>query len=511
MKLSLIQLRGRDIEAHAETMRHILALTEQACQMQTDLILLPECAYPGYFIGQAADDGWRDGVSALTASLQALAKRYRKYIAAGLAFPEGERLFNSLLVWNREGALIHRADKSNLWHFDAKWFTPGVSFGTFETEFGTIGAMVCADGRIPEIARSLRLQGAKLILDSVNLVASAARPAELMNQQYSFILKTRARENGVYIAACNKCGVEDRTVTMLGRSFVATPDGSILAAAEPDEETILTCEVDLTRVPAELPAPRTPAAYGLLTAETQSLPLTQLLAKTPALRELEHFVAVVRFPAGDEAEYSAQAKKSVLICRGADAKLILLPPWRGALSTATQEQLCALLEEQVLVLPCLRDGAWRAVFLRRSGAFAERCEAAAPGGTPLPVPVFPGLRVNAVFGAEMLCPETARCQMLAGTDLVVWVDYDDTADYLPLLQTRAAENKLFVARVTGCEAPGVSLIANPDGGVVCTTFHTESQIAAGMVYTAQSRCKTVVPGTDILTSRIPGAYTALTT
>lgn len=74
----------------------------------------------------------------------------------------------------------------------------------FDTEFGRIGVMICADGRVPEVARMLRLGGAQLILDAVNLVASAEAPDKLTNQQYQFILPIRAWENGVPIAVCGK-------------------------------------------------------------------------------------------------------------------------------------------------------------------------------------------------------------------------------------------------------------------------------------------------------------------
>ena len=43
----------------------------------------------------------------------------------------------------------------------------------FETDFGRIGMLVCADGRLPEIARSLALNGAQIIVDLTAWVSSA--------------------------------------------------------------------------------------------------------------------------------------------------------------------------------------------------------------------------------------------------------------------------------------------------------------------------------------------------
>ena len=153
MQLTLIQLKGRDIGRYEDTFSHILDLTERCCRTDTDLILLPECAYPGYFIGMAEDDAWIGRLLELKQKLSRLAGSYGKYIAVGLADSEEGKLYNRLLVYGRDGQTVCTADKSNLWHFDSEWFETGNVFPVFNTEFGPIGCMICADGRIPEIAR----------------------------------------------------------------------------------------------------------------------------------------------------------------------------------------------------------------------------------------------------------------------------------------------------------------------------------------------------------------------
>ncbi|MCL2588619.1 MAG: carbon-nitrogen hydrolase family protein, partial [Oscillospiraceae bacterium] len=228
MKLALLQLQAHNIADHETAFQNILSNLQEACETDADMIVLPECAYPGYLMGAVTDNTWETRVEDLLAAVQKAAADYSKYIAIGVSYPADGKLYNSAFVYNRKGERLYRYDKSNLFHFDRSWFTPGDQFPVFETEFGTVGLMICADARIPEVARALRVAGAKLIVDCVNLVAYAAKPEQLTNQQYAFMLRTRALENGCYIAVANKVGVEENAVTMAGRSCVIAPDGKMI-------------------------------------------------------------------------------------------------------------------------------------------------------------------------------------------------------------------------------------------------------------------------------------------
>ena len=62
--------------------------------------------------------------------------------------------------------MLGQYSKSFLWHFDETWFDPGREFPTFDLAFGRAGIFVCADGRMPEIARLLGAGGSRLMVDS---------------------------------------------------------------------------------------------------------------------------------------------------------------------------------------------------------------------------------------------------------------------------------------------------------------------------------------------------------
>lgn len=507
MQLTLIQLKGRDIGRYEDTFSHILDLTERCCRTDTDLILLPECAYPGYFIGMAEDDAWIGRLLELKQKLSHLAGSYGKYIAVGLADSEEGKLYNRLLVYGRDGQTVCTADKSNLWHFDSEWFETGNVFPVFNTEFGPIGCMICADGRIPEIARCLRLQGARLILDTVNLVASAPVPEQLSNQQYTFILRQRARENGVYIAVCDKCGTEDHSVTMLGRSMVIGPDGQILAECGPEHEEILTCDIrlDTDTVPyADIP-PRQPEYYSLLTAPTESLPVYRKRNHSCTLPRLEWYTGFVRYPFCTSKEYVEKALHYMKLCKKAGCRLVLLPyaqnmdlsPWLSELGSAAAQDMTVLAGYGVRRAVLFHHGICRQL---KDTPIDQRT-----------MEVSPELTISLIFDQEAEIPESMRICMLQGTDLAVWYDGTSSACSRQLMQTRSAENRIYTARLTAYGCQDRSFACTPDGTVLTTTFACEEQVVFGMIYTALSRCKTVVPGTDIVTSRVPAAYTLLTT
>ena len=56
-------------------------------------------------------------------------------------------------------------------------------------------------------------------------------------------INTRAMENNVYFAACNRVG-EERGFHFIGRSQIAGPAGNTLAASEGTEEAVLYADVD---------------------------------------------------------------------------------------------------------------------------------------------------------------------------------------------------------------------------------------------------------------------------
>ena len=509
MKLTIIQLLADDINRFRNTSDRIQQKIREACQSGTDLILLPECAYPAYMIGMEEEPESLRNIPGFLTRMSELAAKNRVYLAVGTAMSEGGSLYNGVAVFNRSGEMIAKAYKSNLWHFDGKWFSQGEPGCVFETEFGKIGVMVCADGRIPEIARILRLKGAGLILDAVNLVASASTPDQLTNQQYQFMLQARAKENGVYIAVCDKAGIESSTVTCLGRSMIVTPDGDIAAECSPDKEEMLTYELELEEVPPL--RGRRPELYPILAEPVRTLPVTAVIERPYRLSDLECFTAVIRFDCTDEADYAERA--AIL-----DSRLAVLPELKEGMrfNAGLLKYLCSHMPDDICAVTAYGtdEGGRTAVVFGADGIKGELPASHVNGSEDVDeirvLELFPGCCVAAVFGEEMEIPEIARVAMLKGADILIWFDRKNTADTMKMMQTRAAENKVFVLRTTPAGSMDVSLGVNPDGGKLFTTFCTVEQTASGMLHTSLSKSKEVVPGTNIVYGRNPNYYKELT-
>lgn len=563
LKLALVQMAGAAVRDFRQTAGRIDEQIQAACRTGADLVLLPECAYPAYMLGgdEAAMAEAIAATGELVQRVAGLARENRVYIVLGLALPRDGHLYNAALVFDCEGREIGFGAKSNLWHFDGKWFAAGPPAAVFDTAFGRMGVMVCADGRLPELAELLRLQGAELILDPVNLVASAPTPAQFANLQHSFMLAARARENGVFIAVSNKCGVEADVVTYLGRSFVVDPLGRIVAEASPDREEILTCTVDLAEC-RPLP-PRRPSLFEPIARPTAELPIQQYLtanralagsiaaAGTPAgctpswrqsLTDLTLYTLVARFPADSAEAYADEAVRFIQAAGILSARLVVLPELRRpqALGPAVIERIQAALgPDQLAILagsepagqadgPLAAAGAagpaadtaarpaWRrrALVLSQAGCIgamsATHDPDSLPGDTIEVVALTPDIRAAALFDAEIEIPEIARTAMLQGADLLVCFDSRRSDWTMRLLQTRAAENRMFVIRSSSVGGADSSVIVSPDAAVITTTLATPVHSAAGLVNTALSKLKDVVPGTNVVADRQPEWYWPLT-
>ena len=249
-RISLLQLPAFSIEDADASLTHTLRrIDETVASEQPDLIALPEVTYPAYFLG-TRDLSRRDVLSPGDAA-QRFAEKARQhgvYIAVGLALDApGGGYANGALLFGRDGSIIGRYDKSFLFHFDTRWFSSGDAYPVFETDVGRIGILVCADGRLPEIARSLALNGAQLILDLTAWVSGARHTNDLTTSQVEFLMPTRAAENGVWIACCDKFGVEAESIVYAGRSRFINPAGETVAALGPHEDAALVRRADRRR------------------------------------------------------------------------------------------------------------------------------------------------------------------------------------------------------------------------------------------------------------------------
>ena len=508
-RVAACQVRAFDLEDAEANLANLLHALDEAGAAGADLALLPEVSYPAYYLRDAAPYA-RPGVrpfAEVRDLLAAKAKQHGYWLAAGIAVPHDDgSLTNSGLVFNPAGEMAGRYDKSFLWHFDSTWFQPGREYPVFDMGFAKCGILICADGRMPEIARSLVLGGAEVILDLTAWVASARRTADLDNPQREYMMPVRAFENGVWVIAADKCGNEDGTIAYAGRSCVIDPSGNTTAIATADEEMVLV--QDIAPAPPPELVPRRPGLYGRLTQPTASLPILAVLEEPVVPARSAARVAVIPGDGRFDAEALIRRYEAV---RRQDADVIVassgigpeswragLPriesavrTWGGALVFAVQTDTGGGTETAVLVTP---DGSWEHQATHGRGIVT--------GEVASPVVETPAGNLGLLCGDEGLVPEVARCLMLEGADILAWPQFATHPMTERLARTRADENRVYVATAW----TGGGLVVSPPGGVIAASPAGTNLAMSAPISRALSRLKDMAPCTNVVTDRIPEAY-----
>ena len=502
--IACIQSEALDCSLWRESLQKGLAAVEEAARSGAKLVLLPEAFFPGYYLSgmMEGEQEWRS--LDVTALFSGKARELKIHLAAGMVLFAEDEAVNAGILWGPDGKELLRTVKSNLWHFDEKYVRPGYSFPVADTSFGRIGMMICADGRIPEIARILALKKASLILDLTNLTSSGRDRKALSNPQLDYMLPVRAAENGVWIAVADKVGLEASTVLNCGGSRVIDPRGGTVAAASSWREEILFAEIDLETKGFPLPQ-RRPEEWSLLgqgTGETEAQK-NQFKPLHPVENEL--FASLIRFSSSCADEYAARAASFLLRALDQGNRLICLPSVPRAEEDRMLKALLPLMpsEDEIAVLP-LRDGGGRGEFL----LFSSTGVVGRTGGHAPEVLSTPLGRIGGVFGRDGWNPEPIRCLMIAGAEIVLW--YGEKMENIPgellekFVRTRASENRLFI--LASFEEGGPVLMAGPSGAILAAALQEGDQGISAMVHRMESRCKTVVPGTNIIGGRHPEAY-----
>lgn len=268
LRVAALQLEAHD-RADFETAERSFRSAVSEAARGHDLLVLPEATLPAYVLG---DDRVDDAaISRAIDRLRAIAQETTCVIVAGAAIRRAGKLYNSAMVIDADGTIAGSAEKIFLWHFDRKWFAPGERIAPISTRAGRLGVMICADGRMPGIARALVERGAELLVMPTAWVTSGRAPNALENIQADLLARVRAFENGVPFIAANKCGVEMKMVAYCGKSQIVDGSGEIVAIAsqhEPGriEATIAAGAQSRTRATAPVIAERSPQSGAVRVA-----------------------------------------------------------------------------------------------------------------------------------------------------------------------------------------------------------------------------------------------------
>lgn len=203
-------------------------------------ILFPEMFLTGYMVWDRVDELAEPLNGPLVHDLAALARQYELLTVCG--FPEvcpGARPYNSACIIDADGTVLGAYHKSHLFAEEPQAFTPGEALRTFDTTLGRIGVMICYDTEFPEVARLLAMNGAQLVL-------APTANMDPYRQYQAVYLRSRAMENGIYIATTNTVG-EAGGYRFFGESAAVAPDGRVLCRGGAGEELLLAA-VDFSAV-----------------------------------------------------------------------------------------------------------------------------------------------------------------------------------------------------------------------------------------------------------------------
>ena len=213
-----------------------------------DLAVFPEAYLTGYVVGSGEEamkialplENDRQlrvlNANEPLSQIQKACQELKLHAVVGLITTDGTDVFNAAVLFEPDGTM-RRYFKTHLPFLGVDRFVvPGWDLPVFETEIGNIGIIICYDLRVPEAARIMALDGADVILLPTNWPVGAETSAD-------HTVITRAAENRVYVAACNRVGSENGT-TFIGRSGIYDVVGGTMAKAGDGEEVIIA-ELDL--------------------------------------------------------------------------------------------------------------------------------------------------------------------------------------------------------------------------------------------------------------------------
>lgn len=217
-------------------------LIEEAAQKGANIVCLPELFSTGYnfnILGEKFNEISLEHYEDTYEALANAAKKSDVYLIA--PFSEKRELegiiYNSALVFDRDGKKLGSYAKTHLWAQDRLFFKQGTDFPVFETEFGKFGIAICYDVGFPETCRTLCLKGAEYVF-----VPAAWRIQD--KDMWELNLPQRALENIFYTIGVNRVGKEG-DLHMFGKSKVCNPRGKVIAELPEDEEKVEVVTIDL--------------------------------------------------------------------------------------------------------------------------------------------------------------------------------------------------------------------------------------------------------------------------
>ena len=251
-----------DIKTNLEKLHRNIASLAQA---GANLVVLQELHNTPYFC-QTEDTSLFDLAEPIpgpsTGFYSEIASAYHIVLVTSLFERRAPGLYhNTAVVFDTDGSIAGIYRKMHIpddpAYYEKFYFTPGdIGFEPIQTSIGKLGIQVCWDQWYPEGARLMALKGAEILIYPTAIGwESTDTQEEKLRQIGAWITVQRghAVANGLPVIAVNRVGLEPdpsgqtNGILFWGNSFVAGPQGELLAQASNTKEENLIVDIDMDR------------------------------------------------------------------------------------------------------------------------------------------------------------------------------------------------------------------------------------------------------------------------
>ena len=243
-RVAAIQMAsGPNVQANLDQAADLVAA---AVDQGARLVALPEnFGLIGKSERVKLDHAEADGSGPMQDFLAAAAARHGVWIAGGtvpLATPDGERVRQSMGVYDDRGQRVARYDKIHLFdvrldngetYRESSTIEPGTDTVVVDSPVGRLGLAICYDLRFPELFRRLGEAGAEVLLVPSAFTRATGRA------HWEVLVRARAIENLAFVVAPAQGGYHVNERETWGQTMIVDPWGSILASRDSGAGVVL--------------------------------------------------------------------------------------------------------------------------------------------------------------------------------------------------------------------------------------------------------------------------------
>ena len=248
MKIALVQ--PKLVDNMAENLANALCSMETAASKGASVVCFPEIQLTPFFPQYSSLDVSGYAIDIDHELIKQLREKCRELKIVGfpnIYLQEDANRFDASPVIDSDGSLLGISKMVHIAQvpcfYEQDYYTPSDSgFQVFDTSVGKIGVVICFDRHYPESSRTCVLKGAQLII--IPTANTKVEPLEM----FEWELRVPAMQNGVFLAMCNRVGLEGE-MDFCGESIVVDPNGDVIAKAD-DTEQILYAELDFSMIDA---------------------------------------------------------------------------------------------------------------------------------------------------------------------------------------------------------------------------------------------------------------------